>query len=98
VLVAKPSFIWWLLRWLCLFVWAVALAHGPSLVLKRCETKVCVDIVVSFYHEMEPGRCLPVNLKKKLAPHTIQEFFGGYSLRTRFSNLLSFFERISETI
>jgi hypothetical protein len=64
VLVAKPSFIWWLLRWLCLFVWAVALAHGPSLVLKRCETKVCVDIVVSFYHEMEPGRCLPVNLKK----------------------------------
>jgi hypothetical protein len=78
-------------------VWAVGFSPGFGLVVSG-GCGVCLNNVVSFYHEMEPGRCLPVNLKKKLAPHTIQEFFGGYSLRTRFSNLLSFFERISETI
>jgi hypothetical protein len=32
-------------------------------VVENAVSGGCLDIVVSFYHEMEPGRCLPVNLK-----------------------------------
>jgi hypothetical protein len=44
-------------------VWAVGFSPGFGLVVSG-GCGVCLNNVVSFYHEMEPGRCLPVNLKK----------------------------------